>query len=271
MGIPIRTKAPAVELATDQQGADNRREAAPRVPKASPRNARAPAAAAFLQHALNGGALQVAELEVKARAAGLLGDRQTITNSKPFKAAKVALQIQSRRTGFGRGAVWFWALPAHSGSPMSETVAGPSVVVPVPVIYDGHGSADISEPTECAPSRRIPQEWIRGVACLRQQSRPSGVPEHRWRLFVADCVRFIDPRYPWAERAAELRWETKALFGFRYERPLDHLGCAGLLWDLTGGAIVQFYNDNATIAAEGGKQRIHHRRPISMMTALPWA
>jgi hypothetical protein len=129
MNIPIRTEEPAMEVATDQRSAVDHRK--PRVRNRSHRNVQASPVAAFLQSALAGGAVPVAELEEKARAAELIGERQTITDSKKFKAAKAALQIRSYRVGFGRGAVWFWALPTQSSSPMAESLGHPPPDAPV--------------------------------------------------------------------------------------------------------------------------------------------
>jgi hypothetical protein len=44
---------------------------------------------------------------VSARADRLLGERQSITDSKKFRAAKKKLGIISSRDGFGRGGEWF--------------------------------------------------------------------------------------------------------------------------------------------------------------------
>jgi hypothetical protein len=66
----------------------------------------------FLKQALAGGEETVVALQEKARAAGLLGERQTITDSKVFRSAKAALGVRSHRIGFSRGATWYWALPA---------------------------------------------------------------------------------------------------------------------------------------------------------------
>ena len=60
--------------------------------------------------ARRGTTLAVAELEVHARAAGLVGERQRLTDAKTFKAAKKKLGIMSRRGGFGRDGEWSWAL-----------------------------------------------------------------------------------------------------------------------------------------------------------------
>jgi hypothetical protein len=54
---------------------------------------------AFLKGAFADGPVSVAELEVMARAAILLGERQSITNAKAFKRAKRELGIRSVRDG----------------------------------------------------------------------------------------------------------------------------------------------------------------------------
>jgi len=70
----------------------------------------------FLQQSLVGGAVGVPELEVKARAAGLLGERQQIQHAKAFKKGKKALGIQSIRNGFGSGGKWKWLMPPQAAS-----------------------------------------------------------------------------------------------------------------------------------------------------------
>jgi hypothetical protein len=69
----------------------------------------------FLNHALAvGSALAVRELEAKARAVGLLGERQRIQHAKAFKKAKKELGIQSIRNGFGSGGKWAWLMPPQA-------------------------------------------------------------------------------------------------------------------------------------------------------------
>ena len=68
----------------------------------------------FLHRALAGGALDVGELEMKARAAGLLGERQEIQHAKRFKKAKKALGIRSVRAGFGSSGNWVWFMPPQT-------------------------------------------------------------------------------------------------------------------------------------------------------------
>jgi len=46
----------------------------------------------------------------------------------------------------------------------------------------------------------------------------------------------------WAERAADLGWDTLALLGCHPTRPLDHLNGAGLLWRISGGRISSMEN-----------------------------
>jgi hypothetical protein len=64
--------------------------------------------AVFLRDSLAGGALAVTELDARARAAGLLGERQSITTAKVFKRAKKSLGIRSLRAGFGARSQWRW-------------------------------------------------------------------------------------------------------------------------------------------------------------------
>ena len=65
----------------------------------------------FLRDALAVNAVGVPELDEKARAQGLLGERQSITTARVFKRAKKSLGITSRRTGFGAQSKWHWQMP----------------------------------------------------------------------------------------------------------------------------------------------------------------
>ena len=130
---------------------------------------RVPAAVAFLEAALARCAVAVADLEVSARADRLLGERQSITDSKKFRAAKNKLSVASRRDGFGRGGEWSWALPASLTVDPAETAADITPEVPTSVIYADHsrpvrsGNADqttstgvLSAPIEPTQTGRIP-------------------------------------------------------------------------------------------------------------------
>jgi hypothetical protein len=77
------------------------------------------------------------------------------------------------------------------------------------------------------------------------------VPQHRWGVFLNDFDQFIHGRGGWAERAADLGWDTLALFGCHPTRPLDHLNGAGLLWRISGGKITSMETDWATIEITG--------------------
>jgi hypothetical protein len=208
------------------------------VAKSSDRNVQAAQVENFLKGALSGGAMPAGELEVKARAAGLLGERTRIADAKRFKAAKKRLGIMSRRAGFGRGGEWFWQLPAVPSVPTTEVRSGPAPTVPVLDAYEGgppprdiHVSteaqrADAEIVSDDAASKPIPLEWVRGVALARRRPPPSSIPAHRWRIFIQDCLRFLAS--PWAERAAELGWETSDVFASRFPNPHEHLGSSGL-------------------------------------------
>jgi hypothetical protein len=133
---------------------------------------------AFLRNALAEAPQDVLKLEAMARTEGLLGDRQRITHTKPFKRGKHSLGIRSVRAGFGTNGGWRWELPCDR---------------------DG---AVASQPVRA--ERCIPVGWVEGVARLDDYRPPSDVPRHRWRQFVSDCQSFLNSSENWAERAAEL-------------------------------------------------------------------
>jgi hypothetical protein len=212
--------------------------------------AREAVVAEFLRKALLGDALAVPRLEAMARRAGLLGERQRITQAKLFRRAKDALGIRSVREGFGAGGRWAWELPRSSkGNAPSSSQIGP-------------------QPPRA--EQRVQADWVEGVAHLQYHRPPSDVPPHRWRQFVDDCNAFLNS--PQAERAAQLGWRTIELFGCKPIYPLSYLGEAGLLWHVHGGRIVQVNRDWAVVEYPVNRSpRTFSRRDINQeKTALPW-
>jgi hypothetical protein len=193
----------------------------------------------FLQRSLVGGAVGVPELEVKARSAGLLGERQQIQHAKAFKKAKKALGIQSIRNGFGSGGKWAWSMPLQAAHTAIVTIANsngdakeqPSV---------GDAKLPDRAPAE-SESHGIVRQWIEGLQRLDYVRSPPAVPLIRWHLFLGDCHSFLSSSENWAERAATLGWNALALFGCHRTRPLEHLGSAGLLWVINGGKLVELH------------------------------
>jgi hypothetical protein len=102
------------------------------------RGERATAVVTFLEVALDRGPVTVTDLESRARAAGLLGEMQRVTDAKVFKRAKKEVGITSRRDGFGRGGEWFWTLPTVPKTNVVETALNIVPRVPASVIYAGH-------------------------------------------------------------------------------------------------------------------------------------
>jgi hypothetical protein len=204
--------------------------------------------AVFLRDSLAGGALAVTELDARARAAGLLGERQSITHITVFKRAKKSLGIRSLRAGFGARSQWRWQLPRQSEGSLK---------------------------TDSGRERRgpIPIDWVQGVACLDPDRPPNDVPRLRWRQFVGDCKSFLSSPENWAERGAGLGWDAMALFGCAPKRPLDYLGSAGLLWVINGGRLLELHRDWAVIDVPvHGSQRIFYRRNVdAAKITLPWA
>jgi hypothetical protein len=236
----------------------------------------------FLGQVLAQGPIAVVELEQRAHNLRLLGERQRITDAKAFRRAKKLLGVQSNRSGFGRGGQWVWFLPSEPKAAVAEPALGRSSGAPTSVAYDERHTRPEQRPVvtaaranlpgapvEALRKHLVPQEWVRGLARLHRQARPSSVPHHRWQLFLDDCARFLDPSNGWAERAAGLGWDAEALFGCDRHRPLDQPG-AGLLWRVTGGRLTALYKTWAVIESNGA-QHIVHRRPATPGTTLPWS
>src|SRR5690349_21611814 len=115
--------------------------------------AREAVAAHFLRKALAAEPLGVRKLNAMARSAGLLSERQRITNAKVFRQAKTALGIQSIRDGFGPRGRWAWELPRNR----EESVPSPSVIAP-----------QLSR-----KERPLSREWVEGVARVDQNRPPA--------------------------------------------------------------------------------------------------
>ncbi len=231
--------------------------------------------AAFLRKELNRGPGVVSDLESMARKAGLLGEDQRITHAKLFKRAKKFLGIRSVRSGFGSGGEWVWLLDKQP-SQINTAGAGQPLVGSIPVAdaqseakiepMAGEGLAGAGTPSH------VPLDWMEGVAALDHRRHPSDVPSHRWRQFLADCKNFLTADENWAERAASFGWDGLALFGCRRNRPLDHLGSAGLLWVINGGRFIELHRDWAVIElAMNGSRRVFDRRRLGAANVtLPW-
>src|SRR6476646_1987485 len=220
------------------------------MPTTMPRGPSEAVVTKFLRHALAGHALGVTELETRARATGLLGERQSITTAKVFKRAKRSLGIRSLRAGFGARSQWRWQLPRQS-----------------------EGSLKTDSGTTRERRGPIPIDWVQGVACLHPDHPPNDVPRHRWRQFVGDCKNFLSSSENWANRARGLGWDAMALFGCAPKRPLDYLGGVGLVWAINGGRLLELHRDWAVIDIPvHGSQRIFYRRNVdAAKTSLPWA
>ena len=238
----------------------------------------------FLQTAITGGTANVSELEILARASGLLGERQSISQAKQFKRAKITLGIQSVRQGFGPGGGWAWVLPPPANALASETKPKEPVIRAAPASEAIYGVGivgaaprasfidDVDMPPEFRDIVGVPKSWLTGVARLNVRHHPRDVLAHRWRQFVDDCYRFIVSAEGWAQRAADLGWDTLSLFGCNRSNPLMHLDRAGLLLVVGGGGIVRLHRDWAEIQppANGSRRTCHRGRVDPSLVTVPW-
>jgi hypothetical protein len=243
---------------------------------------RSTAVLAFLQNTLVSGRIAVSELTIAARAAGLVGDRQSVTTAKIFKSAKKALRIQSVRDGFAGNGQWFWVLPVQA-APVAPSLAptgqdcdglaksqviyagGISTLERVPSLQSLQFSAVFDESVEVVDTS-VPLSWINGIQHLSYQRAPSGVPLHRWRQFVDDCHAFLASPETWAERAARLGWDCASLFSYSGSGP------GGLLWSLAGDKLVELHRDWAIVEGSAGSSRrvVDRRRATLAKMILPW-
>jgi hypothetical protein len=132
---------------------------------------------AFLKKSLTEGAQDVLTLEAMARTEGLLGERQRITHAKAFKRGKHSLRIRSVRAGYGRSGRWRWELPCDR---------------------DGASAASPITRHPVRAERRVPVDWVEGVARLNYYRPPPDVPRLRWCQFVSDCHSFLNSSENWA-------------------------------------------------------------------------
>ncbi len=232
--------------------------------------------AEFLGRELCEGPVAASDLEAVARKAGLLGEGQRLTHAKLFKRAKKSLGIRSVRSGFGSDGEWVWLLDKQSAQPNTEGTGQP-LDDRSPIAADPQSEAKKEALAEgdvagAASASHVPLDWIEGVAVLDHSRRPGDVPSHRWRQFLADSKNFLTANENWAERAASFGWDALALFGCRRDRPLEHLGSAGLLWVINGGRVLEFHREWAVIelAMNGSKRVFNRRRLDAANIVLPW-
>jgi hypothetical protein len=260
----------------------------------SPRRTSTSLVLEFLQLTLADGPVAVTDIEAKARAARLLGPAQKITDAKLFKRAKRLLCIRSVRVGFGGAGRWCWELPMRAPPPGSERPPQPATKdVPAGATYVerwsdpeqscAESSAEVGFlPVQMRGSKaggisRIYEvggvaTWIAGVAILDPNRAVAGIPPLRWRQFIDDCKKFLDPAKGWAEGAYGKGWSTLDLFGCNPSQPLAHLGVAGLLWAVNGGRVIEIHNGWAVIeqANNGSRRNFDQRRARQASLTLPW-
>jgi hypothetical protein len=130
-------------------------------------------------------------------------------------------------------------------------------------------SAPPAPPSDRALAAWGEAEWAEALAQLGRARPPGDVPPRRWLSFIRDCDNFL--RAGWAARAVEFGWGPTCLFGCHKERPFARLDCAGLLWLVNGGAIVELHRDRAIIETAGGARRCFRRRPVELgRVVLAW-
>jgi hypothetical protein len=90
----------------------------------------------FLETVLTHGWTEVADITAEAIGAGLHAEGKQLKDNKPMRDARVALKVETRREGFGKGARWFWALPDTPWEPHRRPLP------PIGALSDGRAHMD---------------------------------------------------------------------------------------------------------------------------------
>jgi putative DNA primase/helicase len=69
--------------------------------------------------------LPVRDIEAQARAFGLLKPNQPISQCRPLRDARLALELQAVRTGFAKDGAWNWVKPVAPAAEQAEAKAEP--------------------------------------------------------------------------------------------------------------------------------------------------
>ena len=85
--------------------------------------------------------IKVREIEQEARAVGLLGANQPLSQCRPLRDARAALDLIVIRAGFGPGGSWVWAKPDAAEADQSEatSVTSPPIQPAPAQTQDGDG------------------------------------------------------------------------------------------------------------------------------------
>jgi putative DNA primase/helicase len=92
--------------------------------------------------------LKVREIEQEARARGLLGANQPLSQCRALRDARLTLGLTVTREGFGRGGGWVWARPEAAEVDQAETQ--PQAAVPAETAHST--PAVVSPPIQPAPA-----------------------------------------------------------------------------------------------------------------------
>jgi hypothetical protein len=81
---------------------------------------------------------------------------------------------------------------------------------------------------------------------------PTDVSPSRWEQFVADCRAFV--KSEWADKAAALGWDARALFGCRRDRPWM-VQWWGAVWFINGGTLLAMTDTTMSLQTTHGARQ----------------
>ncbi len=116
--------------------------------------------------------LAVREVEVEARAAGLLGAKQALSQCRALRDARAALGLIAIRTGFGKDGAWVWAkaIAKEPASPPVQVLMQPSSSQSVAALDAQQTLGVISPPLQPARAQTKAAAWtVRGPVSEKGQ------------------------------------------------------------------------------------------------------
>ena len=116
--------------------------------------------------------LKVTDIEAEARAVGLLGANQPLSQCRPLRDARAALDLTVIRAGFGPGGSWVWAKPDAAETDQAEhAAAGHSAGAALGTNAAGDKPAAPARAGADSGCRRME----RTTSCMREASSMDGV------------------------------------------------------------------------------------------------
>ena len=162
----------------------------------------------------------------------------------------------------------FFASSANSPAP--EPVAAPAPDALTRPIGDAHRYAlDHKEAwgREIEARPDLPREWAEGFGRMVTMPDPKAYAAERWAQILTDAYLFLGRH---GAQAAQLGWDTVAVFGVGKEAPELSQDQKGLVVLVAGWTVTGITAQRATVMSQSLNKLSIYRRPAPAGTVLIW-